>query len=446
MEFISTIPVVGEFVATLIAFVFVMGVVVFVHEYGHYIVGRWCGIRADVFSLGFGPVIWSRTDKRGMKWQLAAIPLGGYVKFLGDRNAASAQDNAALEGMTEEERNASFPGARLYRRALTVAAGPVANLILSVVVFAGLSIYSGFVVVQPTVAEVPEFVSANYDLRPGDEIIAVNGSPVDSYIGLITEIDRQATPAEMRLTVLRDGVRQIIAVPYLLPPLVHGVEPLSPAARAGLESGDLIVSVDGQKIVAFRELRDIVENSGGRTLDVEVLRGSEIVQLEVTPSLRDYPDGEGGFDKRTMIGVSGNMAFTPMTQTPGVIEAIGFGIQRVGAVVSTSLSGIHHMITGQISITENLQGPIGIAQISGETANNGLLDLISLIALISTAVGLLNLFPIPMLDGGHLMFYLVEAVRGGPPNEKFVQIAMSIGLAIVLTLMIFASYNDIMRL
>ena len=445
MELISTIPVIGGFLASVISFIIVMGVVVFVHEYGHYIVGRWSGIKADVFSLGFGPVVYSRTDKHGTRWQLAAVPLGGYVKFVGDRNAASATDYDAFEGMDSKEKSVSFPGARLHHRALTVAAGPVANLILSVLVFAGLAIYTGFVVPEPTVARLPDYFAASYDVQPGDKVIAVNGQPVTNYSELITEIDAQKVPGAMELTLLRGDDIITRSAPYLLPPLVYGVEPLSPAANGGLKKGDLITAINGEPVTAFSELKAIVENSGGTAVAMTVLRGGDTIEVTVTPLVRDYPDGNGGFAKRVMIGVSGSLGFEPATETPGIGEAFLHGVARMQNMVVMSLTGIRHMITGDISIS-NLQGPIGIAQISGETASNGVLDLINLIAVISTAVGLLNLFPIPMLDGGHLMFYIVEALRGGPPNEKFVQIAMSIGLAIVLTLMLFASYNDLMRL
>lgn len=178
MEYISQIPVFGGFLSTMIAFVVVLGVVVFVHEYGHYIVGRWCGIHAEKFSLGFGPVIWSRTDQRGTQWQLAAIPLGGYVKFVGDRGAASEPDFEIMETMAETDRERSFPSARLYKRALTVVAGPFANFILASVIFAGLVTWQGIATNQPTVGELFAMPNPSFGLQLEDQILEVEAKPL----------------------------------------------------------------------------------------------------------------------------------------------------------------------------------------------------------------------------------------------------------------------------
>lgn len=445
MELISEIPVFGGFLSTIIAFVGVLGVVVFVHEYGHYIVGRWSGIHADVFSMGFGPVIWSRTDKRGTKWQLALVPLGGYVKFLGDRNAASETDFEAMEEMSDHDRDASFPGAKLHRRALTVVAGPVANFILAIVIFTSMVMWQGVGTDVPTVGEMISLPEDTNHLQTGDVILAVNGEKVTDFSGIVQATIAMDPPGEMEILVLRDDTELLVIAPYLLPAAVYGVEPLSAASAAGLRAGDVILQADGVEMNAFRDLKAVVEISGDKEIPLIVWRDGEILNLPITPVMKEFPDGEGGFDKRIMIGVSGAFVFSPATETPAIWTAAYYGTRNTYEILSLSINGIKHMFLGNLS-PKNLQGPIGIAQISKETANQGFMNFISLIAIISTGIGMLNLFPIPMLDGGHLMFYAIEAVRGQPPAQKTIQVATSIGLAMVLLLMVFATYNDILRL
>lgn len=445
MEYISQIPVFGGFLSTVIAFVGVLGVVVFVHEYGHYIVGRWCGIHAEKFSLGFGPVIWSRTDRRGTQWQLAAIPLGGYVKFVGDRGAASETDFDALEEMSEEELAQSFPSARLYKRALTVAAGPFANFILAAVIFAGFVMWQGIATDKPTVGELFATPNPSFGLQLNDQILEIEGQAVSSFGDIITVALEMDPPGDMEILVLRDEQKLFVYAPYLLIPGVYSVDPLSAASIAGLKEGDFVIAADGEDIFTFGDLQKVVAVSGDTEILLKVWRDGIYLDLPITPTLRDFPNGEGGFTQRVMIGVYGALAFLPATETPTPWNAAYIGVRRTVDYIGFSLNGIKHMFTGNLSPT-NLQGPIGIAQISKETANQGLKSFITLIAIISTGIGMLNLFPIPMLDGGHLMFYVFEAIRGKPPSQKTIQAFMSIGLAMVLLLMVFATYNDLMRL
>ena len=445
MEFISQIPVFGGFLSTTIAFIVVLGIVVFVHEYGHYIVGRWSGIHAEKFSLGFGPVIWSRTDKRGTQWQIAAIPLGGYVKFLGDRGAASETDFEALEEMSEADISRSFPSARLYKRALTVAAGPFANFILATGIFAGLVMWQGIVIDEPTVGKLFEMPNASYALKVNDKILEVEGQTISDFGDIIDITMAMDAPGDMEILVLRDGDELLVSAPYMLIPGVYGVDPLSAASAAGLKAGDFIVEAAGQSITTFRELQVIVIASGDTEIYFKIWRDGTYLDLPITPVLREYPDGEGGFTERVMIGIYGAFAFLPATETPTPWNAAYIGARQTVNFIEMSLNGIKHMFLGNLS-PSNLQGPIGIAQASKETANQGLRSFISLIAIISTGIGMLNLFPIPMLDGGHLVFYLYEAIRGRPPSQKAIQAFMSIGLAMVLLLMVFATYNDLMRL
>jgi regulator of sigma E protease len=445
MEAIASIPLIGGFVSTVLPFVVVLGIVVFVHEFGHYIVARWCGIRSEVFSIGFGPVLWSRRDGRGTLWQVAALPLGGYVRFLGDSDGSSRADQKALDRLSPAERSATFHGASVGRRMLTVLAGPVFNFLLTVVVFAGIAFWQGVPTERPTIGEIAALPGVEQPLRPGDVLLAVDGRPVASFEELYTAAQAMPEAAPMSVRVERDGEAVDVTVPFVLPPLVQGVEPLSPASRAGLRRGDVILTADRRSLTSFGELREVVLGSSGRTIPLEVWRDGETVRVDITPAERDTDDGAGGFERRVMIGVAGAPLYLPATETPAPWTALAYGVERMAAVVVQSLNGIRSIVTGAIG-AENLQGPLGIAQISGETAAQGLLNFVALIGVISTAIGLLNLFPIPILDGGHFVAFLIEAVRGRPPSPAVMQIAMSIGLGLILLLMVFATYNDIMRM
>ena len=444
MDLIANIPLIGGFLSTVLPFVLVLGIVVFVHEYGHYIVGRWCGIHSEVFSVGFGPVLWSRRDKRGTLWQVAALPLGGYVKFLGDSDGSSRADPETLARMDASERARSFHGAGVGRRMLTVLAGPIFNFILTVAIFAGVVTWQGVPTDRAEVGSIAA-VAGDQPLRPGDIILSVNGAPVEAFADVYVAVSEMEVPGPLSLVVDRAGGRMEFEAPYAFPPLVQGVEPLSPASDAGLRQGDLITSAGGEELTAFEDLRQIIMASGDQTIPLGVLRDGAGIELEITPRERDFDDGDGGFEKRVMIGVAAAPLYQPATVTPAPWAALGIGVERMFGVITQSLNGLKHIITGDIG-AENLQGPLGIAQISGETASQGVLNFIVLIGVISTAIGLLNLFPIPVLDGGHFMAFLFEAIRGRPPSQAAMQVAMSIGLGLILLLMVFATYNDIIRL
>jgi regulator of sigma E protease len=445
METLSSLPLIGGFVSTVLPFVVVLGIVVAVHEYGHYIVARWCGIRSEVFSIGFGPVIWSRRDRRGTLWQVAALPLGGYVKFVGDSDGSSRADAKAIRRMTEAERRESFHGASVGRRMLTVLAGPFFNFLLTILVFAGIAFWQGVPTARPTIGTIATLPGVQQPLRAGDVMVAVDGQPITALEELYVEAQAMPKAGPIPVTVERDGIEIEVTVPYVLPPLVQGIEPLSPASRAGLREGDVILKADGTLLQSFGDLRAVVLASGGRTIPLEVWRQGRTVMVDITPTERDTDDGSGGFERRVMIGVAGAPLYLPATETPMPWTALAFGIERMFAIITQSLNGLRSILTGAIG-ADNLQGPLGIAQISGETAAQGLADFVALIAVISTAIGLLNLFPIPVLDGGHFVAFLIEAVRGRPPSPAAMQIAMSIGLGLILLLMVFATYNDIMRM
>ncbi|WP_226621510.1 RIP metalloprotease RseP [Alloyangia pacifica] len=445
MEITQLIPQFGSVIWTLLAFVIALSVIVAIHEYGHYIVGRWSGIHADVFSLGFGPVLFSRTDKRGTRWQIAALPFGGYVKFKGDDNAASGtSDSEVLKGMSEEERRQTMTGAPLWARAATVAAGPVFNFVLTIVLFTGIFMVQGQVSEPLTVGELRPMPSVQ-ELQDGDVLLEIEGTPTPSFDdaeGFESFLTNLPLQNALTYTVERDGARQDVSGPYVYPPLVSQVVPRSAAIDAGMEPGDVITSIDGVPIFAFDQLKQRVESSDGATLGLEVWRDGEILDLALTPKRIDEPLPDGGYHTVFRIGIVGGMFFEPATETVGPVDALTGAVSRTYSIASGSLSGLWHMIAGNISSC-NLSGPIGIAETSGAMASQGGQSFLTFIAVLSTAVGLLNLFPVPVLDGGHLVFFGYEAVTGKPPSERALRALMSAGLVLILGMMVFALTNDI---
>jgi regulator of sigma E protease len=445
MDAIANIPLIGGPIATVLSFVVVLGIVVFVHEFGHYIVARWCGIRSEVFSIGFGPVLWSRSDRRGTLWQIAALPLGGYVRFLGDSDGSSRADLKSLERLPASERAHSFLGATVWRRMLTVLAGPVFNFLLTIAVFAGLAMWQGVPTERPTIGEVAAPSGVEQPLRPGDVLLSVNGTPVASFEEFYVAAEAMPTPGPMQVRVERDGATLDLTAPYALPALIGGISPLSQASKAGLRPGDLITAADGVPMVSFDQFRELVVASADRPLALTVLRAGNELTLEVTPKVQDTDNGDGGFEKRAMIGAANAPLYVPATDTPPPWTALWLGVERMLLIIQQSVSGLAAMVSGAIGF-DNLQGPIGIAQSSGHVASQGFPQFLAWIGIVSTAIGFLNLFPIPVLDGGHFVAFAIEAVRGRPPSPAVMQVAMSIGLGLILLLMVFATYNDIMRM
>ena len=447
MDVVSLIPQFSGFLYTVISFVVALSIIVAVHEYGHYIVGRWSGIHAEVFSLGFGPVLWSRVDKHGTRWQVALLPFGGFVKFLGDANAASGKDETAMAEAESDPAllRRTMHGAPIWARSATVAAGPVFNFVLSALVFASVIMFQGEPREQLTVGEMVPLPGVFNELQEGDEILAVAGieapsfSDSSNWVSFSQQIPEQQT---LEYLITRDGVDLAVNGPNLSPPLVSFVAPRSAASDAGLQPGDVITAIDGQPVVAFAELKELVEDADGKVLLLDVWRAGQVSELALAPRSVDEPQGDGSFSKEWRIGIAGGLAFSPATQNVGPLDALVAGTIQVRTVIEGSLSGLQHMISGKIS-TCNLSGPIGIAETSSSMASQGAVSFIWFIAILSTAVGMLNLFPIPMLDGGHLMFYAYEAVVGKPPSDLAMRVLMSLGLATVLTLMLFSLSRDI---
>jgi len=367
----------GGLVGYVVPFLFVLTIVVFFHELGHFLMARWCGIKVLVFSIGFGPEIAGFYDRYGTRWKISAIPLGGYVKFFGDENAASVPDQAASATMTEAEKKDSFQFQPVGSRALVVAAGPVANFLLAIAIFAGIFMTVG----------------------------------------------KQTTSAR-----------------------VDTVQPGSAAQTAGFKPGDLVLTINGEKIESFSDMQRIVSISAGAPLTIEVERDNAQVTLKAVPQLKELKDNFGNVHRLGVLGISRSMAPGDIkTEKAPPLRAIVMGAQETWFVVDRTLSYITGVFAGR-EAADQLGGPIRIAQVSGQVATAGFAPLIHLTAVLSVSIGLLNLFPIPLLDGGHLLFYAIETIRGRPLSERAQELGFRIGLAIVLMLMIFATFNDILHL
>ncbi len=441
MDLIGLIPSFGNLLFTVAAFVVAISVIVAIHEYGHYIVGRWSGIHAEVFSLGFGPVLASRVDRRGTRWQIAAIPVGGYVKFLGDANAASAPDAALVAGLTPDERRMTMQGAPLWARAATVAAGPVFNFLFSIVVFTLVVLSQGVAKDPLTVASINALPFSPMELQPGDEIVSIAGVAVPNLEDQDDFLDSLPHEPYLTYSVRRDGALIDVRAPHPRTTLVVGISPQSAAMDSGLETGDVVTEIDGHPVVLFDDLRDVVSTSEGRPLPLDVWRNGEMLKMTLTPRHRDLPMDDGGFETRWLIGISGAEFYERERVTPGLPLALKLGIYQTVRVAESSLSGLYHWAAGKISSC-SITGPVRIAQVSAEVASQGTVDFIWLVAMLSTAIGLINLFPIPVLDGGHLVFHAYEAVFGKPPGDRAMQVLMSVGLLVVLSFMAFALTND----
>ncbi len=434
---------------TLLAFVFVLSIVVFVHEYGHYIIGRWCGIRAETFSIGFWKEIFGWTDRRGTRWRVSVLPLGGYVKFLGDSDPASA--GKTDESLSAEENAASFHGAALWKRAATVAAGPIANFLLSIVLFTGIILVHGKESNVPVIGTVSEGMGAEMQLMPGDTVLAVNGEPVEDFSAIITGL-RDARGEVVPVEVDRDGQVLTVTATYDMPPFIVGLVEDGAAISAGVAPGDRILRYNGQPVPNFHDLQIMIaETPVGTEVTLEVDRGGTERSFTFLPKpiTKEHPL-TGVEMEMPQLGVYGGSAdgsyggIAPPREGVGFGEAVGYGAAQTWGIIDRTVGFVYKMIRGQAD-TALLGGPITIAKESGKAAERGFAWLIKFIAIISTAIGFLNLFPIPVLDGGHLVFYAAEAVRGKPLGEQWLKAATAVGLTLVLLLMVFATYNDLMR-
>jgi regulator of sigma E protease len=367
----------GGLIGYVVPFLFVLTIVVFFHELGHFLMARLCGIKVVVFSIGFGPEIVGFYDRYGTRWKISAVPLGGYVKFFGDDNAASVPDQSAAAVMSDAERKDSFMFQPVRSRAAVVAAGPIANFVLAIAIFAAIFMTVG----------------------------------------------KQTTSAR-----------------------VDTVQAASAAEAAGFKPGDLVTAINGEKIESFSDMQRIVSISAGETLSIDVDRGGAPVTLKATPQLKELKDNFGNVHRLGVLGISRSMSPGDIkTEKAGPVRAVVMGAQETWFVVDRTLAYISGVFVGR-EAADQLGGPIRIAQVSGQVATAGFTALIHLTAVLSVSIGLLNLFPIPLLDGGHLLFYAIETIRGRPLSERAQEVGFRIGLAIVVMLMIFATFNDILRL
>ncbi|WP_374398233.1 RIP metalloprotease RseP [Tabrizicola sp.] len=432
----------GGTVWTVLFFVLALSVIVFVHEYGHYIVGRWSGIHSEVFSIGFGPVLFSRTDKRGTRWQVAAIPFGGYVKFLGDADASSVRPGD-VSGLSADERRHTMAGAPLWARTATVAAGPVFNFILTFALLTGLALVLGAPRDEPTVGAMRAFPFEGPSLQEGDVIRAVEGQATPDWETFGTVTDGLKGKATLAYTVGRGTDELVVEGPHPLAPVVGEVQIRSAAMDAGIQEGDVILKADGKDVRYFDELPEIVAASKGQPVTLTVWRAGKTFELSLTPRIRTVDDGQGGFTERYLLGLYSGLFFEPATRSVGPLEAASNAAQSMWLMTTTTFSGLSHMIQGAISSC-NLSGAIGMAETAGDAARNGVESFIGMLAILSFGVGLLNLFPIPVLDGGHLVFYAYEAVVRRQPSERALRVLMSVGLTLVLSIMIFGLSRDLL--
>jgi regulator of sigma E protease len=432
----------GGTVWTVAFFIVALSVIVFVHEYGHYIVGRWTGIHSEVFSIGFGPVLFSRTDKHGTRWQVAAIPFGGYVKFLGDADASSVRQGD-VSGLTAAERRHTMAGAPLWARTATVAAGPVFNFILTFGLLVGLALAIGVPRDEPTAGAVRAYPFEGPSLQEGDVIRAVEGRPTPDWKSFGDVTDTLKGKVTLAYTVQRGGEELVVNGPHPMAPVIGEVQLRSAAMDAGLQEGDVILKAGGKDVRYFDELPEIVTASKGEPVTLTVWREGKTFEQTLTPRIRTVDDGQGGFAERYLLGLYSGMFFEPATRSVGPWEAVTTALTGMWTMTTTTFSGLWHMIQGAISSC-NLSGAIGMAEVAGDAARNGAESFIGMLAILSFGVGLLNLFPIPVLDGGHLVFYAYEAVVRRQPSERALRVLMTAGLTLVLSIMIFGLSRDLL--
>ncbi|NJM91751.1 MAG: RIP metalloprotease RseP [Rhodospirillaceae bacterium] len=456
MEMLAAIPHYGFW------FLVLLTVLVFVHEYGHYIVARWCGVRVEVFSIGFGPELIGRNDKHGTRWKISAIPLGGYVKMFGQ--GANLLEGEAGKAMSAEDRKVAFDYKNVWRRMAIVAAGPIANYLFAALIFTVIFAVHGKDVSPPVVSAVrAESAAAAAGLQPGDRIVTLNGSAIRDFKEIL-EFAQLNLDQEIAVGIERNGVHQtvrltpdvatekdalgndaqvgVLGIEYPAP-VVGGVREDSAAAAAGLRPGDRIVTLNGNPISDFQQLTEFVRLNLDREIAIGIERNGVQEIVRATPRVTTVKDARGA-EKR--IGLLGIEAATQSERIElGLVDSVVDGVNRVFDVSGMMLKGLWQMVTG-VRPASDIGGVIRIGYLSGEIANIGIWSLISFAALLSVNLGLVNLFPVPLLDGGHLTYYAIEAARGKPLGERTQEWGFRIGIAFVLGLMLFATWNDLVFL
>ncbi len=430
-------------ILAIIAFVFV----IFIHELGHYFVGRLCGIGASSFSIGFGPKLVSVVDRNRTEWMLCLIPLGGFVKFRSDNDIVVLQnqlDDTSKVRNSYFTTQSSFESSSLLKRSITVLAGPFANFLLAVVIFAYVAFVSGTMSNEPIVGNVADLPSNTESLVEGDQILSVQDQKIERF-DQVFEIAANADPSiNVKFEVLRQGRVLVIDVPYLFQPVVFNIEMLSPAMKAGIKVGDVFVQANNKKVSSFDDIKRAINDSNGLPVSVVLWRNGTLIESNITPEMRPTETQNGNIVEQMRIGVRGGPLFSPVMKTPNIFEAGSIGVQMTFYVVRMSLVGLVRMIDMTIS-PKHLSGPVGIAKALSYSAVEGAISFLSLLAAISAGIALINLFPIPILDGGYLMVFLYELVFKAPPPSYIIKFFMMIGFFILFGLMVFATFNDIVR-
>ena len=445
-------------VTKLLAFLFVLGVLVVFHELGHYWVARWCGVKVLRFSVGFGRVVWSRCfGPDGTEWAISAVPLGGYVKMVDEREAA----------VSPADLSRAFNRQSVWKRIAIVAAGPIANLLLAVLLFTGTYV-TGIPGQRALLAE-PEAntPAAAAGVRDGDLVVAVDGAPVGSWQDLRWRLLRASGSSGVVIDVERpDGSRQRRAVAlgslagadwegnFMLAlglradfgaPLIDEVLPDKPAARAGLRSGDRIVAIDGAPVRSPGDVAAKTNAKPGADVNFRIVRDGAEREATITTDI-----AEQGGRKIGLVGV--RLKVDPayaerlaVTVRYGVFDAFGQGLRKTWELAAFTVRMLGRILTGEASL-KNISGPITMADFAGQSAQAGALVFVGYLALISISLGVLNLLPVPLLDGGHLLYYFVEIIKGSPVSDRAFEVGQRIGMAMLAVLMALALFNDLSRL
>jgi regulator of sigma E protease len=447
----------------VVSAVVALGLLIFIHELGHFMVAKAMGVGVERFSLGFGPRIFS--FRRGeTEYCVSIVPLGGYVKMTGEEAHGEDAIHPATEGPPTDPAK-SFAAKPLWARFLIVFAGPGMNFILAAVIFSIMFAAVGVPLTDPTVGRtLPDSAAAQAGLRPRDRVAAIDGRPVEDWAEIEEAVVR-AKGRPFRLTILRDGARQEVTVtprrvpaktpfneptevwsigarPYL-PPVIGEVRSGMPAAEAGLQPRDRVVALNGQPIETWDELAELISSKADETLTLGIERGGSRMDITVTPKIEIDRDALGN---ETRVGRIGIATATSQTFKPlNPVSAVGRGVGKTWDVTALTVVSIWKLVTGTIPAS-NIGGPLQISMVAGQQAQQGLVTYLGFVALISINLAILNLLPVPMLDGGHLLFFAIEAVLGRPLSLRKREIAQQIGLALLLLLMVFALFNDLTRL
>lgn len=447
-----------DILQTVLALIVTLGILVTIHEFGHFWVARKCGVRVLRFSVGFGNPIWSRYDRHGTEFAIAAIPLGGYVKMLDEREGP----------VPDDQRQEAFTSKPPGQRIAIAAAGPAANFIFAIAAYWLLSVV-GFTTVAPVTGEIAEgSIADRMGLRSGMEIHQVDGRNVTSWRDInMRLLERAGEQDEVSFTI-SDGQGERTLTTTLngwqLPddnpdPLGQfGLSPLRPdvpaqigqvvsggrAEAAGLQEGDRVLAANGEPVADWFALVEVIQQSPEQSLELRVRRGDDTLTLQVTPAVREVEGVEQGYVGAGVAQVSwpDNML---REVRYGPLAAIPNAFSETWSDTRLTLVAIQKMITGLLSPT-NLSGPITIARVAEASVSSGFEDFVRFLAYLSVSLGILNLLPIPVLDGGHIVYYTIEAIRRRPLSEQVQALGLRIGMAMILTLMVFALYNDLMRL